>query len=248
MVERLAADRTLGAAETTRAAAAALAALQPDALPDAVEALLRGHPSMAPLWRLADAVLRRGDHAANAESFLATLADDAEAAAAAATVLPDTLLTISSSSTVAEAIRIRRPRHVACMASHPGGEGLAMARRVSAWAETTVVEDDEAVRSLPAEAVVVGADAVTPVAVLNKVRTRELAESARSGGVPCYAIAGSAKLISLALPVVAPFEATPLEAFTAIVTAAGLLTPQKASGRAAAVRIHPALRALAERL
>jgi len=246
VVEQLAADRTLGAAETARAAARALVAISGEELPDAVEVLLRGHPSMAPLWRLADAVLRK--RAGGADRFLATLADDGQAAAALAAALPDTLLTISSSATVAEAIRIRRPRPVVCMASHPGGEGLAMAKVVSAWTETTLAEDDEAIRSLPAEAVVTGADAITPTAVINKVRTRELAEAARARDVPCYAVAGSAKFISIALPVVPPFEATPLGTFTAVATAAGILTPEQASGRAAAVRIHPALRALAERL
>jgi translation initiation factor 2B subunit (eIF-2B alpha/beta/delta family) len=248
VVEELAADRTLGAAQTARAAAGALAAIPRAELPEAVEAILRGHPSMAPLWRLADAVLRPGDHAARARAFLETLADDDRAAAAAAALLPDTVLTISSSSTVAEAIRIRRPRHVVCMASHPGGEGLAMAKAVSAWTETSVVEDDEAIRSLPAQAVVMGADAVTPAALINKVRTRDLSEAARARGVPCYAVAGSAKFISIALPVVPPFEATPLGVFSAIATADGLLTPQQAADRASGVRLHPALAMLAQRM
>jgi len=246
LVERLAADRNLGAAETARAAAPLLAATPREELPDSVEALLRGHPSMAPLWRLADAVLRNGADGAN--GFLGTLADDGQAAAVAAAVLSDTVLTISSSSTVAAAIRIRRPRHVVCMASHPGGEGLSMAGTVSAWSETTVADDDEAIRSLPAEAVVVGADAVTPHAVINKVRTRDLAEAALARGLPCYVIAGSAKFISVALPVVPPFEATPLGAFTAIATAAGLITPQQAADRASRVTVHPALALLVERL
>jgi hypothetical protein len=246
LVEQLAADRTLGAAETARAAARLLAGIPREELTDAVEALLRGHPSMAPLWRLADAVLRNG--ADGADGFPGTLADDGQAAAMAAAVLPDTVLTISSSSTVAEAIRIRRPRHVVCMASHPGGEGLAMARTISAWSETTVADDDEAIRSLPAEAVVVGADAVTPAAVVNKVRTQDLVEAAAARGLPRYAVAGSGKFISIALPVVPPFEASPLELFTGIASADGLLTPKQASGRAARVRLHPALALLAERL
>ncbi|MDP9341786.1 MAG: hypothetical protein M3Q23_06715 [Actinomycetota bacterium] len=252
LVEELAADRTLGAAETARAAAGLLAELPRDELADAVEALLRGHPSMAPLWRMADAMLRSRGHATGtaAEKFLATLGDDGRAASAAAAVLPDTVLTISVSSTVAEAIRIRRPGHVLCMASHPGGEGLAMAGRVSAWTETTVVDDDEAIRSLPAEveAVVVGADAVTPGVLINKVRTRDLAQAARSRGVPCYAVAGSAKFISVALPVVPPFEATPLELFSGIAAADGIITPDQAARRASRVRLHPALAMLAERL
>ena len=247
-MEELAADRTLGASETAERSARALSLVPRDELPDAVEALLRGHPSMAPLWRLADAVLRARDHARAAEGFLATLGDDLVAASVLAPALPGTLLTISASATVAEVVRIRRPRMLVCMASHPGGEGLRMAGVASAWTETRVVEDEEAIRTFPAEAVVVGADAVTPTAVVNKVGTARLAEVARSRGIPCYAVAGGAKLVPIEVPVVSPFEATPLGAFTAVATGAGVLAPATAAEHAARVELHPALRMLAERL
>ena len=247
-VEQLAADRTLGAAETAEAAARVLAGISREGLPDAVEVLLRGHPSMAPMWRLADVVLRAKDHARASEAFVSSASDDVLAAATLAPNLPGTLLTISSSSSVAEAIRIRRPRAVVCMASQPGGEGLRMAGTVSAWAEASVMDDDQAIRTIPAEAVLVGADAVTPTAVVNKVRTADLAEAARTRGIPCYAIAGSGKFISIAVPVVPPFEATRIAVFAGIATAAGLLTPEAAAEQASRVRLHPALAMLAERL
>ena len=51
-IERLASDRTMGAAETADRAARVLPAIPREELVDAIEALLAGHPCMAPLWRL----------------------------------------------------------------------------------------------------------------------------------------------------------------------------------------------------
>lgn len=247
-VQALAADRTLGASETAQRAASLLGGFAREDLPDAVEALLRGHPSMAPLWRLADQMLRTKDPAAAAERFAATAAEDRLAAAVLAPELPSTLITVSCSATVSEAVQIRRPRAVVCMASHPGGEGLQMAGLLSAWTDASVMEDDRAVRELPAEAVVVGVDAVTPTSVINKVRTRDLVAAAAERRLPCFAIAASTKLVPLELPSPEPFEATPLELFTRIALPAGLMLPEEVGDRAVQVRLHPVLPMLLERL
>ncbi|HEX9375395.1 MAG TPA: hypothetical protein VGB19_04045 [Actinomycetota bacterium] len=244
----LAGDRTMGAAETADRAARLLAALPPDDFPDAAETLLRGHPGMAPLWRLADAMLRTKDHAAAAERFRSDLAGDHLAAMAVAGELPASVMTISNSATVAEALALRKPRTVVCMASTPGGEGLQMAGLASAYSDVRVVDDETAIRDVPAEAVLVGADAVTPTSVVNKVKTLELVEAAAAAGVPRYAVAGNAKLVPVELPVPELFQAVPLGLFTAVALPGALLKPADVVERAASVRLHRVLVMLLERM
>ncbi len=244
----LAGDRTMGAGETADRAARLLAAVPREELPDAVETLLLGHPAMAPLWRLADAVLGARDHAAAAERFRADLAGDHLAAMAVAGELPARILTISNSATVAEALALRKPRTVVCMASTPGGEGLQMAGLASAYSEVQVMDDDTAIRDVPAEAVLVGADAVTPTSVVNKVKTLQLVEAAAAAGIPRYAVAGNAKLIPVELPVPELFQAVPLDLFTAVALPGVLLKPADVVERAASVRLHPVLTMLLERM
>src|SRR5947208_187012 len=100
----------MGASETAGRAARALATIPPDRLPDAIETLLRGHPQMAPLWRLASDVLSSSDPPTGVEWFLSRQANDANAVHVLAPILPDRVLTISFSSTVKEAIRMRQPK------------------------------------------------------------------------------------------------------------------------------------------
>jgi hypothetical protein len=61
-------------------------------------------------------------------------------------------------------------------------------------------------------------------------------------------VAGSVKLVPCELPIPELFQAVPLELFTGIALPAGLLQPADVPARAAAVSMHPALVALAERL
>jgi hypothetical protein len=203
---------------------------------------------MAPLWRLGTEVLSSTDPRAGADRFLQLLEADRGAAAALAPVLPERVLTISWSSSVREALALRRPGAVACLRSEPGGEGARMAEALAAVTRAEVVEDEAGLAQLPAEAVVVGADAVTPRAVVNKVGTRALAEAARRRGIPCFAVAGEAKLVADDLPVARWFEPTPIELFTAVALPKGVLPPAAASTRAARRPIHPSLRPLLEEL
>lgn len=241
-------DRRSGAAQIAEHAAGALAAVAAEEVPAAVDLLLRAHPSMAPLWRLATEVLRSLEPADGAARFLSDLASDATAAAVLAAHLPERLLTISYSSSVIDAVRLRRPERVACMLSEPGGEGQRLAEALSGWTDSIVVPDEEATSAIPAEAVVVGADAVTPLALVNKVKTAALARSAREHRVPCIAVAGGTKFVADELPVVGPFEAAPLDLFDAVAAPSGLLDQTAASARARRFGIHPRLRPLLEEL
>jgi len=127
------------------------------------------------------------------------------------------------------------------MRSDPGGEGERMADVVSAWTKAEVVDDERALAEVPAGAVITGADAITPSAVVNKVKTRILAVAAGRHGIPCYAVAGRMKLVDRELPVIGPFEPTPLELFTGVGLPDGLRSPQEAAAEAMAASLHPAL-------
>jgi translation initiation factor 2B subunit (eIF-2B alpha/beta/delta family) len=235
-------DETSGAAEIARAAAEALLRLDPDRIREAVEALVRGHASMAPLWRLGTEALSTPDHREGVQRFLAILDRDAEASRVLAEVLPSTVLTISWSSAVIEAIKLRRPDRLVCMLSEPGGEGAQTAAALrAAGINAEVMDDKQALKELPAEAVAVGADAVTPEGVINKVGTRALADAAKNREIPRYAMAGESKFVGAALPIVAPFELMPFDLFAAIVTPDGSLQPGRARAEASAHTIHPVM-------
>jgi translation initiation factor 2B subunit (eIF-2B alpha/beta/delta family) len=247
-VRALAGDRDSGAAEIAERAARILSGLTRRELPDALEELLRGHPSMGPLWRLATQMLVDRDSAAGAERFLAQLSADRDATPGLEELLPDQLLTLSYSSTVVAAIRQRRPSVVRCMTSTPGGEGERMAQAVSEWTQAELIEDDQAIRAIPAQAVVIGADAITPTVVLNKVRTRDLAEAAMSAGIPCYVVAGHMKFVAEELPIEPLLESAALDAFTAFATPSGVVEAPAARSVALRSQLHPALRLLIPRL
>jgi translation initiation factor 2B subunit (eIF-2B alpha/beta/delta family) len=236
----IASDRDSGAAQIARAAAQALGTLTGSDVWAAIRLLLEGHPTMAPLWRLATDILSAADPDQGAEAFLDRLQTDAAAASMLAPALPPWVLTISFSSSVIETVRMARIRLVTCMRSEPGGEGVRMAEGV-APVRARVIEDDEAIKVVPGAAVLVGADAVTPTSLMNKVKTRALAEAAGAKGVPCYAVAGDTKFVDVELPVEQPFERVPLDLFTAIATPDGLLSPSAAAERATQAPIHPGL-------
>jgi len=239
-LSNIAADRKSGAAQIARAAAEALKGVAVPDVDPAIRLLLAGHPAMAPLWRLASDVLSAPEPSSGADAFLHRLESDGAAASTLVPDLPPWLLTISYSSTVAQAVTQARVRLLTCMRSDPGGEGERMAQAVVP-VRARVIEDEEAIGLVPAAAVVVGADAVTPSGLVNKVKTRALAEAARQKDVPCYAVAGDSKFVEADLPVETPFERVPLELFTAIATSAGLLSSAEAAERAALARLHPNL-------
>jgi len=249
LVSRIAADRSSGAAQIAADAARAVESLSAEEIAQAIELLLSSHPSMAPLWRLATEVLSATDPRKGAARFLAQLAADATAPAILAPRLPDTVATISYSSSVLETVRLagRRTRWI-CMTSEPGGEGRRMAEAARLWSDARVVLDEEALELASVRAVVMGADAVTPEGVVNKVKTRALVGAARSKDVPCYAVAGETKFIAEPIPLDPAFELTPLEWFTGLATPKGLLQPEEARRSARAAKVHDSLRPLLDRL
>ena len=89
-------------------------------------------------------------------------------------------------------------------------------------------------------------DALTPEAVVNKVKTRALAEAARRKRVPCYAVAGRTKFVDRELPMIGPFQPTPLGLFTRIGFPQGLRSPEGAAAEARAAPLHSLLVPLLE--
>lgn len=250
-VRAVASDRGSGATELARRAAWALSLLPAGELLGALRALLATHPSMAPLWRLGTCVLEESaDHPAAARRFAAALDRETEAVAtAAAGVLGSRVVTISYTSMVIEALGrwgADRSVSVLCSRSEPEGEGARTAEALRArGVDAEVVGDAEALGSVSSvDAVVTGADAVTPGGVVNKAGTRALATAARRAGVPCVVLAGELKLVGAEVPVVAPFERVPLGLVEAVVSSGKLLSPRQASALAASRRLDPRLRAL----
>jgi hypothetical protein len=92
--------------------------------------------------------------------------------------------------------------------------------------------------------VVVGADAVGPGGVINKVGTLRLALAARRSSTPCYSLTGESKLLDADLPAPHPFERTLLDLFTSVITQEGALTPDQAARRAVRRPVHARLATL----
>jgi hypothetical protein len=253
-VRAVACDRRSGAAQLAHRAASALSILGSSELLDALGVLLAGHPSMAPLWRLGTLLLGSSDHPAAARGFVEELDRETEAVAAvAAAALGPRVVTISYASMVIAAVAHRGTTgslSVLCSRSEPEGEGAATADALRGHGiDARVVSDAEALERVPGvDAVVTGADAVTPGGVVNKAGTRALAAAARRAGVAWIVLAGEPKLVGAEVPVVAPFERTPIGLAGAVVAGGRLLPPRQASALAASRRLDPRLVALMDAL
>lgn len=248
-VRSAAGDRTSGATEIVRRAAEALAALPRQDVEAAVLTLVRGQPSMAPLWRLGGEVLSSKEHVRTAREFaIRVAAEPDEVAQRAADLLTGAVVVHSWSSTLVAVVAAAGVRAV-CARSEPGGEGVTTAARLADMGvDARLVEDEEARAAVSgAGAVVMGADAVGPAGVINKIGTRALAEEARRHGTPCYAVAGASKLLGADLPAAEPFERTPLDLFTLMITSDGALPPEEVAPRASNHTVHPLLRHLLEK-
>lgn len=141
------------------------------------------------------------------------------------------VFTLSKSGTVASVLedlrRADRRLAVLVAESRPGAEGARMARDLAERGIRARACDDFLLLSLvPPEAaprrppgygghpvVLVGADAVHPDGLVNKVGTRALLDTARRAGVPAFVLASSSKLRTESAPraLGSLFETIPLE-------------------------------------
>jgi translation initiation factor 2B subunit (eIF-2B alpha/beta/delta family) len=266
-IAALAADRVSGAsAVLARAIDILREALAGDAdLTDTARALVRAQPSMAPVWNAALAALAARDDPGRFEAFAERIARApglltgcaldlfGDRARANGVERRDALhiVTLSHSGSVLavlEALHNARSVQVSCGEGRPALEGRALAERLAASGITVTCTTDAALGEAltSADAVLVGADAVTAGWFLNKVGTRMLAAAAAAEGVPLYVVASRDKFASAAVaarlsvregaptevwhdppPGVAVrnlyFERTPLDAVTGVISDVGLL-------------------------
>ncbi|HEX5109710.1 MAG TPA: hypothetical protein VFV95_14765 [Vicinamibacterales bacterium] len=213
-IEAVRHDRLSGAAEVAGQAVAILArSFQLRQVDEAALALCRAQPSMAPVWNAAiHAVAANG----NAEAF-AAYADRVRRAPASVTrfatalfadsgVRPLQILTLSASGSVVRVIETlaqTRPVSVTCSESRPALEGRQLTTHLAALG-IPVVHYADAALALGlegADAVLVGADAVGPDALINKIGTLMIGAAAAMKGVPVYVIATRDKF---AMPAVWP--------------------------------------------
>jgi translation initiation factor 2B subunit (eIF-2B alpha/beta/delta family)/8-oxo-dGTP pyrophosphatase MutT (NUDIX family) len=125
---------------------------------------------------------------------------DREAAAEAADVVGERVLTLSRSGTVLEALRRADPASVTVAESRPDREGVGVAGELAAAGLDVSLCVDAAVGHVLAsgdvDTVLVGADAVlADGAVVNKVGTSLTARAAREADVDCYAVCSRDKVV-----------------------------------------------------
>jgi len=189
--------------------------------------------------------------------------DEAAAAVAADEIRGATVLTLSRSGTVREALPAADYLFVA--ESRPDREGVGVAEAMAADCEVTLHTDAAVAHVLatePVDAVVVGADAVGPDGtVVNKTGTRGAALAADREGVPVYAVASTDKVRTddavrfedgdpaavydgeAAVSALNPtFDATPADFVSAVCTERGALAPDDVSAIADELRALSAWR------
>ncbi len=180
------------------------------------------------------------------------------------------IVTISNSSTIQHALihaqRAGRHPTVICAESLPEREGRDTAAKLEGCGLTVeLLDDTAAVAAIEhANLVLVGADMLTNRGLINKVGTHRMAEAARAAGTPFYTCCGSEKFLppgfrpfdnaewlvegqrngqaSNAITLGnLPFDYTPLELISGIVTEQGILPVAAVEAWLAATRLHPAL-------
>ncbi|UCE03514.1 MAG: hypothetical protein JSW67_04815 [Candidatus Latescibacterota bacterium] len=211
-VSELAEDhRSPSSALATRAAEvlSEVASDDPEMLAEAARAVVQAQPSMAAVANVANVALRVVETLglASVSKALESLQEgitadlrDAAAAIRERVDAPVRVVTTSASAGVVETIQVLRRanllRGVVCGESRPLLEGTALARWfVEQGVETTLVSDAGLCEQLTADSIfLVGADAILPRAVVNKLGTRVYATWAQLAGVPRFVVASRDKI------------------------------------------------------
>ncbi len=181
--------------------------------------ILDAQPAMAPLVSLATRVLNSVDESDALEEARREAAQAAEAfrgeveeavrrtAQKGAELLADggRVVTLSSSTTVRGAL-VRAARsaklEAVCLESRPAGEGELQARALAAEGVPVIFAVDAAAETLleGARCVLLGADSVGDLGVVNKIGSLALARAARARGVPVWVVADGTKLLPPGFP------------------------------------------------
>lgn len=243
IVKDLQEDRTHGASHLGRRAAAAFVFLsrrgqaEPERfrqeLAELARAVLAAQPGVAPLVHLCGWLMERTEgEKGPREALRRAIVDHGNwVAGQTARVLDrahgllegrQTLAVFGASSTVAACLPgLRDLRQLLWVG--PGAEVPATLGRLPA--EVDIIPRG---RPTGAEALLVGADALTWQGVINVAGTRMAVEEAHGQGVSAYAVCDESKLLPRAVPPSLPpdeglFDLTPLESFEGIVLGRGVL-------------------------
>ena len=124
-----------------------------------------------------------------------------------------------------------------------GSEGSDLAASLQAQGvEVLCIRDGDVQSKLDeCDAVLVGADAISPAVLVNKVGTNRIAAEAKR---PFYVAYTLDKLIPCATAAGDLFDETPLDLITAVITERGPLTPDEVRRHIESLQIHPDLRRL----
>ena len=258
------------------------------ALETLVDAVLAAQPSMAVMINLAQQALQVGTEELPLTTIrerlrqtLAAFRRDLHVSTAALCqralpVLPSqsTVLTYANSATVLAALRYAhdhgRIRRVLLSESRPAYDGRPQATALREYGMAVEYSIDMALFERLAEAnvVVVGADAVFPEHLVNKLGTRALAQLAQLRGIPCFSLCTANKLLPTAATALlriaehpgqevwpeAPdglaisnryFDTTLLTLLSGIVSDQGIYTPEALRLLLQPQKLSPALQRLA---
>ncbi|HYL81577.1 MAG TPA: hypothetical protein VEU07_12235 [Candidatus Acidoferrum sp.] len=175
--------------------------------------LVRAQPSMAPILRLANELWLAWEACPSPSSAWESLHDALVHSSegvdralretvgrAGALVRPGSLVLTYSSSTAVrlalwQAMADGKKFTVVCSESRPMGEGVGLARGLTALGIPVHLTLDVALLEWieRADLVLLGADAILPGGVVNKVGSGPLLQVARLAGVPAYVLADSSK-------------------------------------------------------
>jgi translation initiation factor eIF-2B subunit delta len=242
-------------------------------------------PAMAPFIHLADAALKAAEDARDLgaararaieaiDTFVKGAGADRErtARAAARLVRRDSVVMVYSRSSTVEAALVAAAREgkrftVLCPEARPGMEGRILARKLAEEGiAVTAFVDAAAFSVFPmADMVLLGADALVPVGLINKVGTSGLALLASGAGVPVYCAAGRLKMLPSANLIDAHregehladvwgecpkgvrvmdryYDLTQLDAVKGYVVDDSVLPPAELRSRLRSIRLHATLR------
>ena len=178
------------------------------------------------------------------------------------------VMTHSYSSTCLGVLGHAKAIEVICPEARPLLEGVRTAKELGAKGVRVRIVVDSAAPSLIGECdvVMVGADAITPEGVVNKIGTYALALAAKDNRVPFYCLAGTEKFLpppfcqALRIEEKDPqeitheaipnsrvenryFDCTPLDLITAVVTQEGVIAGGEVQKRLKGMRISKGLQA-----
>ena len=211
-IEAIRTDELSGATEIAGRAIAVLGkAFALGQAGEAARALCRAQPSMAPVWNAAIHAVAAGGQADTFAAYTDRVSRAPAALTRFATGLfaePPSrtlqLLTLSASASVLQVVEALAPTRqltVVCSESRPALEGRVLATRLATMGVRVVYYADAALALglEGSDAVLVGADAVGPEALINKTGTLMIAAAAALKGVPIYVAATRDKFAMPAL-------------------------------------------------